>query len=453
MRARRVLVITYYFPPRPVIGSTRWAAMSEWLRQLGYEVTVVTSRFGEAPAASEPGVVRTFDVGALGSARKLLGRKPLPSSGTAESVQQPTPPWFTDVLVPDEYLLVWGLAALMPIRRLIRERGIDCVITTGPPHSTHLLPLLLGRERFAWIVDLRDGWRFEPLRTWPTRGQQRLDAALERRVLRSADQVIGVTQPIAADAGNRLAAHAAYVPNGWDPAAGAAHSTPESQNGGVRLKHDRVNVVHTGTLSGTRGRDPRPVFEALRRLAVGAPDSARRLRLVLAGTLSAVEQRLLNELDLAGAVQHLGSLSKDRALALQREADVLLLLTSPTHVSDATGKFFEYLAAGRPILALASGNDAARIVAETGVGVTVHPLDVDGIARALQAAAEGTLAASHDPSGLARYSYPQLAAEVAELIELAVARRAQGDGHRAKSRSTAGGYLGEPSSGHLRDGM
>jgi glycosyltransferase involved in cell wall biosynthesis len=422
MRRRRLLVITYYFPPRPLIGSTRWAAMSHWLRRLGYDVTVVTSRIGQPPT-SEPGVVRTFDLGAAGAVRKALGRKPVPRPGMAESVQQPTPRLFTDVIVPDEYLLTWGLAALRPIRRLIAEREIECLITTGPPHSTHLLPLLLGRRRPAWIVDLRDGWRFEPLRDWPTRAQRRLDAALEQRVLGAADQVVGVTRPIAADVRARFARSAAYVPNGWDPEAAAPARLAQNGAGTSLLEHDRVNVVHTGKLSGTRGRDPRPVFEALRRVAARAPAVAARLRLVLAGTLSADEQRLLEEMDPGVAVQHLGSLGKDTALGLQREADVLLLLTSPTHVSDATGKFFEYLAAGRPILALASGNDASRIIGETGVGVSVPPNDVEAIAGALEAAANGTLAAHYLPRGLARYAYPRLAGEIAELIEPAIEQR------------------------------
>lgn len=396
--------------------------MSEWLRHLGYEVTVLTSRIDKPSAADDRWVLRTFDVSGVDSVRRMLRRKAVPRSVAAESVQKPTPRWFTDVIVPDEYLLTWGLAALRPLRRLIVEREIDCIITTGPPHSTHLLPLLLGHQRPAWIVDLRDGWCFEPLHIWPTAAQRRLDATLERLVLRSAEQVIGVTRPIAADARVRLNARTAYVPNGWDPKVAAASRRREARPRGPLLDHEHVNIVYTGKLSGTRGRDPRPVFEALRQLAIRAPTAAERLRLVLAGTLNHDDERLLSELDLKAPVQHLGSLSKDGALALQREADILLLLTSPTHVSDATGKFFEYLAAGRPILALARENDAARIVNETGIGMVVDPLDVDGIVCALAAVADGTIQASYDPHDLARYGFPRLAEDVAGLIEPAIAR-------------------------------
>ncbi len=418
MQARRLLVISYFFPPYPGIGGARWAAMSEWLRRLGHEVTVVTSRIGEPMPTDGRWVRRTFDVSALGSARRLLRRPPLPRAGAVGSVQRPTPRWFTDVVLPDEYLLTWGLAALASTRRSLLDQLIDCIITTGPPHSTHLLPLLLGHRRPAWIVDLRDGWRFEPMRSpWPTRGQDRLDAALERRVARSAEYVIGVTRPIADDARTRLAAPSAYVPNGWDPQLDAASEATEL------LDRDRVNVVHTGTLSGSWGRDPQPLFAAMRRLAAERPAVAAQLRLVLAGQLNTDDRRLLSELDLGTAVEHVGNLSRGAALALQRDADALLLLTSPTHVSEATGKLFDYLTAGRPIIALASGNEASRIVGETGTGVLVHPRDVDGIVRALEALVDGTLTDSYAPRSLARYVYPGPAEEVAEVVERAIARR------------------------------
>jgi glycosyltransferase involved in cell wall biosynthesis len=423
MSARRLLIITYYFPPSPSIGGARWAAMSEWLRRLGHEVTVLTTKAG-GPSDDDGGwVLRTADVSAMASVRKLLRRPPARSAEAAQSIQKPPPRWFTDIVVPDEYLFTWGLPALASVRRAIREREIDCVITSGPPQSTHLLPLLLGARRPAWIADFRDGWRFEPLRPpWPMRAQDRLDGALERRVARSADVVIGVTRPIATDTKERLTASSAYIPNGWDP-------DFDRRLEGVAappLDPSYVNVVHTGKLSGPRGRDPQPLFAAMRQLAANRPAVASRLRLTFAGRLDTEDERLLCKFDLR-SVKHVGSLSRAAALALQREADVLLLLTSSTHISEATGKLFEYLAAGRPILALANGNEAARIVGETGAGIVVHPHDVDGIEQALAAAVDGALTASYAPHGLTRYIYPRPAEEVADLVERAIAQRACSD--------------------------
>ena len=118
---------------------------------------------------------------------------------------------------------------------------------------------------------------------------------------------------------------------------------------------------------------------------------------------------------------HLGTLSRAQALALQRAADALVLLTS-RNAGEATSKLYEYLASGRPVLALATGNEAARIVAETGAGVTVDPTDVPGIAAALRRVAAGTLHAGGERD-LGRYVYPGPAAAMSELIDAALSER------------------------------
>jgi glycosyltransferase involved in cell wall biosynthesis len=488
MPARRLLIFSYYFPPDPSVGGARWAAMSEWLRGAGHEVTVITSRANGCSEDDEPWVLRTFDVGAVGSARRLLRRSSAPpAQAPGHVVHKPPPRWFTDVWVPDECLLTWVPGALARARGAVREREIECVITSGPPHSTHLLAPLLGRPRPAWVADLRDGWRFEALRPpWPTRAQDRLDATLERRALRAADAVIGVTSPIAEDARARLGVLAAHIPNGWSPEldgqpSGLARTWRDPRRNGVarpwrgdsqpsgvarpwrgdsqpngvarpwrgdsqpngvarpQLDHDRVNLVYTGTLTlrGPRERDPRPLFAAMRRLAAERPAVASRLRVVLAGRLDTGEEQLLRTLDLGGAVEHVGSLSREAAGALQRDADALLLLTGP-HASEATGKLFDYLAAGRPILALAHENVAASIVRGTGTGVAVAPDDVGAIAQTLETVVDGTLAAAYRPRNLERYIYPGPAEEAAALIERAIARR-------ARQSETRGAVIGDTS--------
>jgi glycosyltransferase involved in cell wall biosynthesis len=101
-----------------------------------------------------------------------------------------------------------------------------------------------------------------------------------------------------------------------------------------------------------------------------------------------------------------------------------LLITAPDSRAEATGKLFEYLAAGRPIVALAANNEAARIVRETGTGVAVPPGDVDAIARELVRVVRGQLERAFASRGLERYRYPTPAAAMAEAIEQAIAARA-----------------------------
>lgn len=391
--------------------------MSEWLRQMGHEVTILTSSASGSLPDDAPWVHRTADLAAASWLRVALRRGTGGSAPASAAIQKPVPRLFTDVLVPDEHLLTWVFGALPSARRLIRARGIECVISSGPPNSAHLLPLMLGRRRPAWIADFRDGWRFEPLRPpWPTAAQDRLDAFLERRVVASADSVIGVTRPIANDLSSRLGAASTHVPNGWNP----THDEDKAETALPPLDPQRVNIVHTGKLSGRWGRDPASLFAAVRNLIDRGYPDASRLRIVLAGRLDTDEQRLLREADLGAVVEHVGHVERKAAHALQRESDALLLITSPVHTSEATGKLFEYLTAGRPIIALAVNNEAARIVEATGTGVTVAPADVEGIERALIAALDGSLAAAYAPHDLESYIYPRPAEAVAELVERAI---------------------------------
>jgi glycosyltransferase involved in cell wall biosynthesis len=397
--------------------------MGHWLRSLGHEVTTITtSAWGTLEDDLATDTHRTGDLMASGLLRRLLRRPPL-VSGTGSKTATVKPPLavIPRIVVPDVGLVTWLPTALVAARKLVRERRIECVVTSGPMHSTHMVGLMLDRGRPAWIADFRDGWRYEPLRPpWPTRVQEHVDATMERRVARGAEAVIGVTRPIAEDLSARLGIAATHIPNGWDPRRDA-HTSQASE---VELEPGTISVVHTGKLSGDVWRDPESLFIAMRWIAAHRPDAARRLRLVLAGPLDTRLGELLEDADDAG-VRYVGQLSREGSLALQRSADALLLLTSAHHVSHATGKLFEYLAAEKPIIALARGNEAARIVQETGTGLAVAPDDVEGIAHALLAAVDGTLGTAYAPRDLHGYVYPGPAEAVAELVERAIEQRSR----------------------------
>jgi glycosyltransferase involved in cell wall biosynthesis len=217
------------------------------------------------------------------------------------------------------------------------------------------------------------------------------------------------------------------VTNGWDPAwdaASAAAAPPELEVG-------CVNLVHTGTLSGARGRDPRPLLRALQVLA-GEPEVAARLRLVLAGRPTEDDDQILRE-HASPLVRHVGMLGRAEAHALQRQADGLVLLTGPD-VCEATGKLFEYIGARRPVLALAAGNEAARIVSETGIGLTVPPGDEQAIAAVLRDAVAGALERAYVPRDLDEYLYPAPALKVEAELEAAITRRERSPRARRSSR-------------------
>jgi glycosyltransferase involved in cell wall biosynthesis len=389
---RRLLVVVYDYPPSPSIGAVRWWTMTKYLAQLGHSVTVVTSDSFGVPADADPVQV-------------LRPRSLATSWPFSRLARHPNP------------RVSWAPFALREARRLLREESFECVITTSPPESAHLVGLMLGDSRPPWVADFRDGWCFEPYTTrFRARALLALDCWLERRVALAAEVVVGATPPIADDLAQRLGARAHWIPNGWDPAAADDDERPSPMPAGAGL-----TLVYTGRMSGLLGRTPEALLRALKLLQ--STPSISRFRFVHAGPLTAEDRSLIERTGVSEMVEHLGSLDRASALALQRSADVLVLITS-RHSSEATGKLFEYLAAGRPILALAEGNEAERIVQETRTGVVVPPDDVDAIADALRRAARGELERDYAPRGVERYSYPGLAEEAVEAIEQAIALRA-----------------------------
>jgi glycosyltransferase involved in cell wall biosynthesis len=414
-----VLLVAQTAPPSSLVAARRVAAMAKYLGRAGYPVTVLTSiASGDDEIEGAEAVVRTKD--ALTSGLNWRRRQFAALAGsTADSYKPPSR--LASVVVPDLSVATWLPFALPAALRLARARRFDCVLTTSPAPSTHLIGLALGRRGIPWIAELRDGWTFEPPHApWPLRVQQQLDRGLERRVLSRSDAVIAVTGPIVEDLRSRLGLDADLITNGYDPDDGSSEPAAAEQ----LLSSDRHSLVHTGRLS-LSGVSLQPMLEGLRIVRTEDPEAAGRLDVVFAGSLTEEERRLLAAPDLAGTVRFVGWLERPRALALQRAADTLLVVTEGSaRRSVATGKLFEYLAAGRPILVLGEETEAARIAAETGAGLAVPSSDPRAIAEALR-----RIVAQPPPpvpaEAVREYAYPALVDHLAAVIDRVASCRAQ----------------------------
>ena len=416
MPDRSLLLVAQLTPPSTLVAARRAGGLAKYLARLGYRVTVLTSAIsGEGPIAGAAAVARTADLMASPLNWRRGHFEAL--SGTAAAAYA-RPSRLESVVVPDLAALTWLPVALPRALALARERRFDCVLTSSPPPSTHLVGRALARRGSCWVAELRDGWTFEPPRPqWPLRVQRRADRALESALLRRADAVVGVTAPIVEDARQRLGVDARLITNGFDP-----EEAPEAAADG--LAPDKFSLVHTGRIALARS-SPRPLLDALRLLRREAPELVDGLEVVFAGPLSADEQADLAAADLSGLVRVLGPVSHERALALQRGADGLLVVTEGRRrPSVATGKLFEYLAARRPILVLGEGTEAARIVDDAGAGVAAPADAPAAIAEALRRlVAEPPGGAA--PAAIDRYAYPALADAYAQLIEEVCARVAR----------------------------
>lgn len=407
---RRILLVAYTYPPMPTVGANRTDAMARHLRLLGHDVTVLTTAaFGHRRNLDdEHGVVRVPDLTSSVWLRRLLRRPPLlqqedlPTGSRPENPEvTPLPGVLARLFVPDPVLVAWVLGAAPVAVRLIRQCRIQCVITSSPYESVHLMGLLLGRLGTPWVADFRDGWQYNDWRPpFPTAAQRFVDSAMERSVMRRASRVVAATPAIAEDARERFGVDATCIRNGFDAWRHNELPVPKLPE----LPSDAVTLAHVGSLLSGGPKDPRPLLEGFRRFRKFEPTLASRLYLLFVGRLEGADREALADYLLDSQVLLLGERSHAEALAIQRTVDGLVLVLDPGSPA-LTGKLSEYLHAGRPIIAIADSS-AGAVVRETGTGVDVDPRDPDAIASQLMRLVTGELAEVYKPKGLEAYAYP-----------------------------------------------
>jgi glycosyltransferase involved in cell wall biosynthesis len=405
--SRSLLLVSQHAPPSGIIAARRIGGLVKYLARGGYRITVLTSRIsGDGPIEGAAAVVRTRDLFAtqLNWRRRSFEAQTGLGAATYSRASR-----LESIAVPDLGAVGWLPFALPAALRLARREHFDCVITSSPPQSAHLIGRALKRRGLPWIAELRDGWTFDPPRPrFPTGAQRRLDQALERGALGQADAVIGISAPLAEDAAGRFGVRAEVITNAFDP----EEEVDEAAADGL-LRPGRHSVVHTGRMA-VSGRSPAPLLAAVARLR---PEVGEKLDVVLAGPVTEDERRLIAEAETGGVVRWVGSLGREQTLALQRSADTLLVLArGASGPSVATGKLFEYLGAGRPILVLGDGTAAAEIVRSAGAGIVASAENPAEIAAALERLVDDPPSPAK-PSAVEPYAFPAVAEKLAALIE------------------------------------
>ena len=398
------------------MGARRIGGLAKYLGRLGHEVTVLTSAISGSGPLEEAEVVRTRDLLHSGANWRRGQLDALQGSGqVVYGGASRVATW----VVPDLALVTWLPFVLPRALALWRRRRFDCVITSSPPQSVHLIGLALGRGGAPWIADFRDAWRFErtPALEWPLAAQRRLDDALERAEARRADAMVGVTEAISDDLRHRFGARAETIANGFD----------FEQRPAPAREGDKRTLLHTGRMA-VGDRSPRWLLEALVLLREQAPELAAGVEAVFAGPLTEEELDLMRRPELDGLVRWVGAVDHERALALQSGADVLILFTEEPRKGHVPAKLYEYLAARRPILVLGEDVEAASLVERLDAGLAAPPRDPAAIAERLR-----TLLTEPPPGpedgALESFSYERLAERMSALID-SVAGDAQSSASR-----------------------
>lgn len=267
--------------------------------------------------------------------------------------------------IPDRRI-GWFLPAVWGGLREARHRSPNVIFSTAPMWTSHLVGMTLSRLlRVPWVADFRDPWIDNPWHKFPYRAHRWLDAAVERWVVRNATRMTCATEPIRRE----LAARYPYkrwqihlIHNGFDP----GQIDPVDP---VLLDETRCVILHGGTFYGPRS--PFPLLEGLRELQRLYPKKAERLLVVFMGHPDYMGRPLgeiVAEYGVGDLVRVLPPAPHREAIAAMKGADVALLFgqSGDPSMAPVPAKVYEYVGAGKPVLAIGAGQEARGIIRQGG---------------------------------------------------------------------------------------
>lgn len=413
-------MLSYHFPPLGGSGSMRVLRLSRYLPESGWR-PIIVSVAGGGREPRDPGLLDQ-----VAPEVEVHRVRCLEPDDFSDSWQHPPQKVVRNLFKTLDFLLfpddraLWIGPAVRRAVRLVRSLQARAIWATGPPFSTLVAGLKVHQHTgLPLILDFRDDWtgfnsRFRNRR--PAR--QAREEALERRCLEAASAVVSVTPGIVEALCQRRpecipAERFHLLPNGFDP----AHFEGRPPD---KRPSEAFRIVHAGSLYSTRS--PKPFLDGLRLWLDECPPQVReKVRVLFMGRVEPALEPLFQAPDLAGLLERIPFVPHSEALARVREADLLLLVVDQVDRADQifTGKVFEYLGSGRPILALVPpGSPLAKVLASSGVGLLAPPDDPEAIRCALaQAWSRRDEPPRPDPEVRSRYDARTQAGQLARLLE------------------------------------
>lgn len=399
---KKVLFIAYYFPPIGGGGVQRSLKFVKYLPQFGFAPLVLTASAPPAERWSPRDERLLADLPPECSVHRVSGLPAVELNGWNRRVRELC-------MVPTPFGVAWSRAVVREGERLCREQRPDLIFVTLSPFEGATAAAALSR-RFGipWVADLRDPWALDEMQVFASGLHRRLARNRMRAALQSASLVIMNTP----EASHRLVTAfpeyarrpVADLTNGYDAEDFATLS--------YRREEATFSIVHTGSLHTKQGqivarqrallerlgriepgvdflsRSHAYLLEALRRWQARDASVMRHVRLILAGSLTAEDQRLVDQSPVRHLVTTEGYRSHAQTLQLQKQAELLFLpmhnLPLGRRATVVPGKTYEYLATERPILAAVPEGDARDFVRQAGTGRLCAPSDVEGMIGILQ---------------------------------------------------------------------
>ena len=424
---KKVLIVTYYWPPAGGPGVQRWLKFAKYLRSYDIDPIMYVPENGHYPLKDDSLLQEVpHDITILKKPvfepyafAGLLSKKDTQKISSGIIPEEQKQGFLQKLMlfirgnffIPDARKF-WVKPSVKFLSTYIREHNIDTVITTGPPHSLHLIGLGLKKKNDCnWIADFRDPWtqigyhKKLKLLAFSRKKHERL----EKEVLQTADEVITTSFTTREEFQKITETPIRVITNGYD------YEQVDSKPLDVKF-----TLSHIGSL--LSGRNPKNLWNALAELIAENADFAKDFQLKLVG---AVGEPVLESIKCAGLEAHLeleGYVSHTEALQLQRSSQMLLLIEID---SDETrgiipGKLFEYMVSNRPVLAVGPEKaDIQKLISETNTGnyfLYSQKKEIKNlIFERYKEYKAGTL--KSQPIGLQKYSRKALTGELAQLIK------------------------------------
>lgn len=382
MEQKKILIITYYWPPAGGPGVQRWLKFAKYLPEFGWKPVIFTPENPSYPLLDESlmkdipeniEIVKTKIWEPYQLAEKLnKSNKKFKAGqfdvGNNQSWKSKLSIWVRgNFFIPDARVF-WVKPSVKFLEQYLKENKIDVVVTSGPPHSMHLIGLNLKKKlpNLKWIADFRDPWTeisyYQHLKL--TKSSDKKHRQLESDVFKNADITLATSYT---DAENfrKNGANAVCITNGFDESDATQTLKPSNSQ---TLKQ-KFTLSYIGVLE--QLRNPENLWKVLDDLVKSNSDFAENFSLKFVGR---IDDKILQSIENSGLKSHilnLGYISHDKAVNEMQNSDLLLITNFPNESSKGIipGKIFEYLATGKQIISFGPDQaDVSKILNETNAG-------------------------------------------------------------------------------------
>ncbi|MCD4698006.1 MAG: glycosyltransferase family 4 protein [Bacteroidales bacterium] len=429
---KKVLIITYYWPPSGGAGVQRWLKFVKYLRDFNWEPIIYTPENPESPA-TDPSllkdipkklqVIKTPVWEPYTAYKRFVGRKKddkikagFLSEKKTPSVTEKIAVWIRgNFFIPDARKF-WIKPSISYLTKFLGNNPVDAMVSTGPPHSMHLIALGIKRKfNIPWLADFRDPWTnidfYDQLML--TGFSDRKHKNLEKEVLAGADKLVTVSRSWALDFTGIGAKHVDVITNGYDPDDFKKPDKPKQLSG-------KFTIVHIGSMN--KDRNPHLFWKILTQKCQNK-DFKEKLSIRLIGQVDYSVVESLDKHKLKDKTEMISYLPHREVIEQAGTANVLLLpLNDTPNVSGIIpGKLFEYLALEKPILCIGpEDGDSAIIINKTKTGFVAGFEDEAKMRGIIEGwydeFTKGSIIFDPKREEIEKYSRKKLAGNVADLL-------------------------------------